>query len=71
MKKNLSDSAIAVYRDLVNKQPNRPTFRYQLALALAQKGDRPSAKKECEAALRAKPSKDEETKIRELMAKLG
>jgi tetratricopeptide (TPR) repeat protein len=71
VKKNLSDSAIAVYRDLVNKQPNRPTFRYHLALALAQKGDRPSAKKECEAALRAKPSKDEETKIRELMAKLG
>jgi len=30
-----------------------------------------SAKKELEAALRSKPAKDEESKIRDLMAKLG
>ena len=71
IKKNLSDSAIAIFRDLVKAEPERATYRYHLAMALYQKGDKASAKKECEAALRANPPKDEETKIRDLMAKLG
>jgi len=71
IKKNLSDSAIAIFRDLVRDKPERATYRYHFAMALFQKGDRASAKKECEAALRSKPSKDEEAKIRDLMAKLG
>jgi hypothetical protein len=40
-------------------------------MALFQKGDKVSAKRELEAALRAKPQKEEEAKIRDLMAKLG
>jgi tetratricopeptide (TPR) repeat protein len=71
IKKNLSDSAINIFRDLVRDKPERATYRYHFAMALAQKGDRASAKKECEAALRSKPSKEEEAKIRDLMAKLG
>jgi tetratricopeptide (TPR) repeat protein len=71
IKKNLSDSALAIFRDLVRDKPERATYRYHFAMALYQKGDRASAKKECEAALRSKPSKDEEAKIRDLMAKLG
>lgn len=71
IKKNLSDSAIAIFRDLVKTVPDRSTYRYHYAMALFQKGDKTSAKKECEAALRSRPSKDEEAKIRDLMAKLG
>jgi tetratricopeptide (TPR) repeat protein len=71
IKKNLSDSAIGIFRDLVEKQPEHSTYRYHLAMALFQKGDRISAKKELETALRNKPSRDEEAKIRDLMAKLG
>ena len=71
IKKNLADSAIAVFRDLVKAEPERSMYRYHFAMALYQKGDRASALKECEAALRAKPTKDEEAKIRDLMAKLG
>ena len=71
IKKNLTDPAISIYRDLINKDPNRPLFRYHHALALAQKGDKPSAKRELEAALKGKPAKEEESKIRDLMAKLG
>jgi Tfp pilus assembly protein PilF len=71
IKKNLPDSAIAIFRDLVKDQPERATYRYHFAMALYQKGDRASAKRECEAALKSKPSKDEEAKIRDLMAKLG
>lgn len=71
IKKNLSDSAISIFRELVKTEPERSTYRYHFAMALAQKGDRISAKKECEAALRSKPPKEEEAKIRDLMAKLG
>ena len=71
IKKNLADSAIVIFRDLVKSEPERATYRYHYALALMQKGDKVAAKKELEAALRSKPQKDEEGKIRDLMAKLG
>jgi hypothetical protein len=40
-------------------------------MALYQKGDKTQAKKECELALKSKPPKIEEAKIRELLAKLS
>ncbi|MBI1898187.1 MAG: tetratricopeptide repeat protein [Acidobacteria bacterium] len=70
IKKNLSDSAIAIYRELVRQDPDRTTFRYHLAMALMQKGDKPGARKELELALAKKPPKDEEAKIRALMGKI-
>jgi tetratricopeptide (TPR) repeat protein len=71
IKKNLSDSAILIFQELVKNDPERATYRYHYAMALFQKGDKASAKRELEAALRAKPQKEEEAKIRDLMAKLG
>ncbi len=38
LKKDLADNALDIFRDLVSKQPNHPTFRYHLAMALLQKG---------------------------------
>jgi predicted Zn-dependent protease len=60
-----------IFRDLVKSDPERATYRYHYAMALYQKGDKLSAKKELEAALRSKPLKDEEGKIRDLMARIG
>jgi hypothetical protein len=40
-------------------------------MALMQKGDRPQAKKELEAALKNKPSKDDDQKIREILNQIG
>jgi tetratricopeptide (TPR) repeat protein len=71
IKKNLSDSAIMIFRELVKSEPERATYRYHYAMALFQKGDKIQAKRELEAALRSKPQKEEEAKIRDLMAKLG
>lgn len=71
IKKNLSDNAIEIFRDLTKKQPGNSTFRYHLGMALFQKGDRPSARKELQAALQSQPSQAEAAKIRELLAKLG
>ena len=71
VKKNLTDDSLRMLRDLVNQRPNSPTFHLHLAMALYQKGDRPTARKELEAALRNKPSEREQGEIKQLMAKVG
>lgn len=70
LKKNLNSSALQIFRGLVQQQPNNPTYRYHLALALAQEGDRLSARRELQRALETKPAPDESDKIKQLMAKL-
>jgi tetratricopeptide (TPR) repeat protein len=70
LKKNLADSAVDIFRDLTSKVPDNSTYHYHYAMALFQKGDRANAQKQCQAALAAKPGKEEEGRIRELMAKI-
>lgn len=71
LKKNLSDSAIEIFRDLVNRQPAQSTYHYHLAMAFSQKGDKMKAIQELQTALKNSPPKEEEDKIRQLMSKLG
>ena len=71
IKKNLADSAIGIFSELVRAEPGKSTYHYHLAMALAQKGDKIAAKKELEAALKEKPAKDEEQKIRALILRMG
>jgi tetratricopeptide (TPR) repeat protein len=71
LKKNLTDNALEVFQELVKSQPNRSTFRFHLGMALSQKGDKVKALKELQTALRSNPAKDEEGKIKELIAKLS
>lgn len=69
VKKNLSDDAVRIFKDLTIKVPDNPTFHYHYGVALLQKGDKPSARRELEKALQEKPSLGEESKIKELLAK--
>ncbi|MBL8293837.1 MAG: tetratricopeptide repeat protein, partial [Bryobacterales bacterium] len=71
IKKNLSDDAIKIFRDLVLQKPDNATWRYHLALALFQKGDKLQAKKELEVALKTKRNSEEEQKIKELLGRIG
>ncbi|HTB17499.1 MAG TPA: tetratricopeptide repeat protein [Bryobacteraceae bacterium] len=71
IRKNLTNDGIRMLRDLVSRRPDSAPFHLHLALALYQKGDRPLAKRELETALRHQPSAKEESKIRELLAKVG
>jgi tetratricopeptide (TPR) repeat protein len=71
LKKNMSDNAIDIFKDLVQKAPNHSTFRYHLGMALYQKGDKPKAIKELNEALKYNPPKDEREKITQMLAKLG
>ena len=71
IRKNLTDDSVRMLRELVNQKPESPTFHLHLAMALYQKGDRPTAEKELELALRNKPSEKEQGEIKQLMAKVG
>lgn len=71
IKKNLSDNAVDIFRELTKQQPQNPTFHYHLGIALYQKGDRLGARQALQTALRNKPSAEEAAKIKELMSKVG
>jgi Flp pilus assembly protein TadD len=71
IKRNLSDEAIRIYKDLVVQHPDNAGYRYHLGMALSQKGDKPGARKELELALQKGPRKEDEPKIRELLRKLS
>ena len=70
LKKNLSDDAIRTFKELVVAAPNSASYHYHYGMALLQKGDKPSAKRELETAIRFNPSKDDGAKIRQLLASM-
>jgi len=70
IKKNLSEDAVRLYKDLTAQVPASATFHYHYGMALLQKGDKPSAKKEFETALSDNPSKGDAVKIRDLLQKI-
>jgi len=70
IKKNLSEDAVRLYKDLTAQVPANATFHYHYGMALLQKGDKPLAKKEFETALSDNPSKVDAAKIRDLLQKI-
>ncbi len=67
IKRNQSEEAVRVFEDLVQKNPNVYVFHYHYGMALLQKGDKVSAKRELEIAMKDKPSKEDAAKIEELL----
>lgn len=71
IRKQLSDSAVNLYRDLVPKAPKNPIYHLHLGMALYQKGDKVGAKKSLQTALSLNPAPNDSAKIKELLSKLG
>lgn len=71
LKKNMPDAALRIFNTLVSKNPKSPVLRYHLAAALAAKGDKEKARIALSDALARKPSREDEARIRELLARLG
>jgi Flp pilus assembly protein TadD len=67
MKNGQTADAIASFRDLVQAHPSNTTYRYHLAMALLQNGDRGAAQVEAKAALQLNPSLKEQEEIREFL----
>jgi tetratricopeptide (TPR) repeat protein len=70
LKKQLTDSAVDTFKQVVAQQPARAIYRYHLGQAYAQKGERQKAIEELQIALKSNPQKDEESQIRQLLQKL-
>jgi len=71
IKKHLSEEAVQVFQKLVVQEPDNPIFHYHYGMALDEKGDKSSAQKQLQQALKDHPSKPEEQQIRDLLQKLG
>ncbi|HNY39705.1 MAG TPA: tetratricopeptide repeat protein [Bryobacteraceae bacterium] len=71
IRKQLSDSAVNVYREIVPKSPKNPVYHLHMGMALFQKGDKPAAKRSLQTALNLNPSPNDLAKIKELLAKIG
>jgi tetratricopeptide (TPR) repeat protein len=71
LKRNLADNAIDIFTDLVRTNPHASTFRYHLCQAYNQKGDKISATRECNAALRENPAAQEQKDIKDLLHRLA
>jgi tetratricopeptide (TPR) repeat protein len=71
LKKNLSDNAIEVFKDLVSKEPNHSTYHFHLGMAYSQKGDKTKALDQLKEALKYNPPEEEKDKIQQLITRLG
>lgn len=71
LKKNLPDSAIQVLSNATQKDPRQAIYKYHLAMAFYQKGDKSAARQACEAALADKPGQSDARKIRDLLARVS
>jgi tetratricopeptide (TPR) repeat protein len=71
LKKKLTDSALDTFRRLVEQSPGNATYHYHYAIALSAKGDRDTARRQCEEALSDKPNGKQEQEIRRFMQQLS
>jgi tetratricopeptide (TPR) repeat protein len=71
LKRNETEAALQVFNNLIRKYPDQPVYRYHLGVAFLQKGDTARAQTEFKTALTKGPSRDIESKIRDLLARRG
>ena len=67
LKKNMNDSAVTVFSKLVRKYPKEPAYRFHLGMALVQKGDKTSARRELQACLLQPQPQEQVAKINALL----
>jgi tetratricopeptide (TPR) repeat protein len=70
IKKSQSEEAVRIFQDVVKQEPDNPAFHYHYGMALLQKGDKASAKRELDTAMKNNPSKGDKVKIQALLQKL-
>ncbi|MBV8846245.1 MAG: tetratricopeptide repeat protein, partial [Bryobacterales bacterium] len=70
IKKNLPEQAVSIFTDLVMKAPSNSTYHYHYGMALRQKGDKSSARREFEMAIKNNPPQEERLRIQEMLQKM-
>lgn len=69
--KNLNAEALRIFRQVVQENPQNPTFRFHLAMALLKDGDKQGARAEAEKALKASSQADQQNRIRSFVSQIG
>ncbi len=68
--KNLNSEALQIFRQVVQENPQNPTFHFHLAMALLKQGDRQGARDEAQKAMKnALP--DQQSRIRTFVNQIG
>jgi tetratricopeptide (TPR) repeat protein len=67
-KRNMTDSAVRIFANLVQRDGENPTYRYHHGAALLKQGATETAVSELRAALAKKPQPDQERAIRDLLS---
>jgi Flp pilus assembly protein TadD len=70
LKRGAVDSAVQLFRGLVEAQPENASYRYHFALALIEKGEPAAARRELEAALARGLRPEEAEKAKKLLERL-
>lgn len=71
LQKNLNSEAVRIFRDVVEQNPNNPTYHFHLAMALLKQGDKQAARAEAEKALQHAPQPEQQDKIRSFVNQIG
>jgi Flp pilus assembly protein TadD/Zn-dependent protease with chaperone function len=66
-----TNEAIALFDELLQKQPANPTFHYHLGMSLKQNGDNFAAQEQLKTALNSDPPEELARKIRRLLETIG
>lgn len=70
-RKKMNPAALQIFRELTNEYPEKATFRYHLAMALLQAGDRAAARVQLRTALSRKPADQVRQDIETALAGIG
>jgi tetratricopeptide (TPR) repeat protein len=70
-KRDLNQEALRIFRQIVQDQPENPTFRLHLAMALLKEGDKQGAKTEAEKALKNASQPQQQSEIRSFVSQIG
>ncbi len=71
LKRGQIDAALQSFQSAVTRAPDRASFRYHLALALVQKGDKLRARSELEQAMQSRATPDEAEAMKRAFRELG
>jgi tetratricopeptide (TPR) repeat protein len=71
LQKNLNSEAVRIFRQVVQENPQNPTYHFHLAMALLKQGDKQGAKDEAQKALQNSSGSEQQDKIRTFVNQIG
>ncbi len=71
LQKNLNSEALRILRQVVEQNPNNPTYHFHLAMALLKDGNKQAAREEAAKALQHSPQPEQQDKIKSFVNQIG